>query len=164
MTATAITEAPFIISKPYIRLGPTATGVEIQCAGTHLVAAPDQDENTIETFCGSYTSYKAAKWTITVTIAMSYGAAGAWGLIQPLCGTVVPFEIRPDIATASVDNPVMSGNCLVKLLPFIDADPGTASEVDLELKVQGDPVFGTTAPVIEEAGTEAASTEPPATV
>jgi hypothetical protein len=158
MAVTAITEAPFIIQKPYIRLGPTATGVEIQCAGTHLVAAPDQDENTIETFCGSYTSYKAAKWTITVTIAMSYGANGAWGLIQPMCGTIVDFEIRPDVGTASEDNPVMSGQCLVKLLPFIDADPGTASEVDLELKVQGDPVFGITSPVATQADTQTTET------
>lgn len=144
MVAGAATAAPFILQKPYVRLGPTATGVNIECAGTHLVAEADQDENTIETFCGSYTSYKKAKWTVTFTLAQSYGANGSWTLIHPLCGTVVPFEIRPDVATASIDNPVMSGTCLVKQLPFIDADPGAASEVDLELKVQGDPTFGIT--------------------
>lgn len=146
MTMTTVDAAPFILDHPYIRLGPTATGAEISCAGTNLTAEPDQDENTIETFCGSYTTYKPPKWTVTVTIAQSYGAGGSWTVIHPMCGTVVPFEIRPDQATASVDNPVMSGTAVVKHLPFIDAAPGEASEVDLVLAVQGEPDFGITTP------------------
>ena len=156
MPDTTITAPPFFLQHPYVHLGPTGSGTEISCAGTNLQASCDQDENTVDTFCGSYTSYKAPKWTVTFTLAQSYGANGTWTLIHPLCGTQVPFEIRPDQATASIDNPVMSGTALVKQLPFIDGAPGEASEVDLELSVIGAPVFGIVAP------TEAAAAEAPA--
>lgn len=157
MPDTAVTAAPFIIQTPLIHLGATGAGVAIQCGTTNLDITVDQDENTVDTFCGSYTSYKAAKWTVTATIAQSYGAAGAWTLIHPLCGTVVPFVIQPSTAVPSVDNPVMSGNALVKQLQFISAAPGEASEVDLELAVQGAPVFGIVAPTMEMTAEEPAA-------
>lgn len=153
MPPTAVAGAPFILDHPAVILGPTVSGVEISCAGTHLAATPDQSDNTIETFCGSFTTYKPPKWTVVFTVAQSYGTTGSWTLIHPLCGTVVPFVIKPDQATASVDNPVMSGTAVVKHLGFIDAAPGEASEIDLELAVQGDPVFG----IVDPAGTSAAS-------
>jgi hypothetical protein len=161
MSMQTVDAAPFILDHPWVQLGPTGTGVEISCAGTNLTATADQDENTIETFCGSYTSYKAPKWTVTFTLAQSYGADGSWTLIHPLCGTVVPFVIKPDQATASVDNPVMSGTCVVKQLPFIDAAPGEASEIDLVLAVQGDPDFGIVDPTVTAATAPAtAGTQP----
>jgi hypothetical protein len=144
----AVTAPPFIVTHPLIRLGDATTGVEIECAATNLDVNPDQDENTIETFCGSYTSYKAVKWTITVSVGQSYGTGGVWTLVQPMVGTTVPFEVQPDTAAASVDNPNMSGTALVKAFPFISAAPGEASEVDIVLAVQGDPDFGITAPVM----------------
>jgi hypothetical protein len=152
MPDTPVTAPPFIIEHPLISLGATGSGVVIQCAATNLDIAVDQDENTVQTFCGSYTSYKAEKWTITVTVAQSYGAGGSWTLIHPLCGTIVPFVIQPDTAAPSVDNPVMSGNALLKALPFISAAPGEASEVDLVLAVQGEPDFGIVAPTGADAG------------
>jgi hypothetical protein len=157
MPDETITAAPFFLDHPYIRLGPTGSGVDISCAGTNLTATADQDEATVETFCGSYTSFKAPKWTVTFTLAQSYGAGGTWTLIHPLCGTTVPFEIRPDQATASVDNPVMSGTAVVKQLPFIDGAPGEASEIDLELAVQGDPLFGIVSPTGTAAPAEQAA-------
>lgn len=156
MPDTQISAPPFVVDHPLIRLGATGSGVEVECAATNLDVTVDQDENTVDTFCGSYTSYKAPKWTITVTVAQSYGANGSWTLIHPLCGTVVPFQIQPDTAAASVDNPSMSGNALVKQLPFISSAPGEASEVDLELAVQGDPVFGIVAPTGAAASSQAA--------
>jgi hypothetical protein len=151
-----VTAPPFILDQPLISLGATGSEVQIQCGATNLEVAVDQDENTVETFCGSYTSYKAPKWTITVTLAQSYGADGTWTLIQPMCGTIVPFQLQPNTTAASVDNPNMSGTVLVKQLPFISGAPGEASEIDLELAVQGDPVFGITAPVVAAATEEAA--------
>jgi hypothetical protein len=109
MADSSVTAIPFVLEHPHLHLGATGSMVDISCPGTNLVAEPSQDENTTTTFCGVYTSYKTPKWTITVTIAQSYGADGSWTLIQPLCGSIVPFELRPDVATASVDNPVMSG-------------------------------------------------------
>jgi hypothetical protein len=146
MPNTPVTAAPFILDHPLISIGPTGAAVEIECGATNLTVGVDQSDNTVETFCGSYTSYKAPKWTITVSIAQSYGAGGTWTLIHPMCGTVQPFLLQPDTAAPSVDNPVMSGTALLKQLPFIDGAPGEASEIDLELAVQGDPVFGIVAP------------------
>jgi hypothetical protein len=162
VAVTPIQAIPFIVDHPFILIGDATTGVQVECAGTNLSVTVDQDENTLETFCGSYTSYKAPKWTITVTIAQSYGAAGSWTLLQPLLGTIQPFEIRPDSATASVDNPSMSGDVLLKYLPFIDAAPGEASEVDLEMAVQGQPVFGITSPVMAASAAAPAPEPQPA--
>jgi hypothetical protein len=153
MADTVVSAPPLIIEHPLIKIGATGSSVEFECGGTNLDVTVDQDENTIETFCGSYTSYKAEKWTVTVTIAQSFGDNGTWTLIHPLCGTIQPFEIRPDTGAPGVDNPVMSGLALVKALPFISAAPGEASEVDLVLAVQGDPTFGVTAPTVADTFT-----------
>lgn len=147
MADTVIAAVPFIVEHPLIKIGAAGSAVEFECGATNLDITVDQDENTVETFCGSYTSYKAEKWTITVTLAQSFGADGTWTLIHPLCGTSQPFEIRPDTGAPSVDNPVMSGTARLKALPFLSAAPGEASEVDLVMAVEGDPVFGITAPV-----------------
>jgi hypothetical protein len=152
-----VTAAPFIVQKPLIRLGSTGAFTEIQCAATNLSVTPAQDDNTVETFCGSYTSYKKTKWTITVTIALSYGTAGAWDNIHALANTVTNFAITPDIAAPSVANPVMAGSVYVADIAFIDAAPGEASEVDLVLAVQGTPVWSTTLPSILEADAETAA-------
>lgn len=157
MPDTVVNAPPFVITKPLIKIGATGSGVEFECAGTNLTVAVDQDENTVETFCGSYTSYKAPKWTVTVTIAQSYGTSGSWTLIHPLCGTVQPFVIKPDTGTASVSNPAMSGTAIVKQLPFIDAAPGEASEIDLELAVQGQPTFGIVDPTMAAVESEPAA-------
>jgi hypothetical protein len=146
MPDTVVDAPPFIVEHPLIKIGAAGSAVEFECAATNLDIAVDQDENKVDTFCGSYTSYKAEKWTITITIAQSYGAAGSWTLLQPLVGTIQPFEIQPDTAAASVDNPVMSGSCLMKAFPFISAAPGEVSEVDVVMAVQGAPAFGIVAP------------------
>lgn len=157
MAVTNITAAPFTLDHPSILIGDATSGVQIECAGTNLTAEPNADENTTKTFCGNYTNYSIPTWTVTVTIAQSYGADGAWTLIHPLCGTVQPFAIKPDIATASVDNPVMTGEAFIGYLPFIDAAPGEVSEVDLVLGVQGEPDFGITDPVAASASSGSGS-------
>lgn len=157
MPDTQVTAPPFILDHPSIKIGPTGSAIEIECGATNLTVDVSQDDNTVNTFCGSYTSYKAPKWTITVSLAQSYGAGGTWTLIHPMCGTIQPFVLQPDTAAPSVDNPVMSGTVLLKQLPFIDGAPGEASEIDLELAVQGDPVFGIVAPTGMAASSPAPS-------
>ena len=155
MPDTIVEAPPFIVVHPLVKIGPVGAAVEFACPATNLDTAVDQSENTVETFCGTYTSYKAPKWTVTITVAQSYGAGGTWTLIEPMVGTIVPFEIQPDADAASIDNPNMSGMAMVKAFPFISATPGSASEVDIVLAVQGEPVFGDTAPVA--GGAEAAA-------
>lgn len=148
---------PYFMVRPYIALGPTATAVELQCAANAVEITPEQDETTAETFCGQYTNYKPPRWTITITMLHSFDSVdGIWSKLQPLFGTLQPFVIKPEDAAASADNPVMSGTARVKYAPFLSGNVGEASDFDLELAVQGVPVFGETEPVI----TAEAETEP----
>jgi len=141
MPDTVVNANPAIITKPYIHLGATGTGVEFACACTNLEMSPDQDEKTVETFCGVYTSYGAEKWIITATVAMSYGTTGVWNNLRALCNTTVPFEVRPATGVASPTNPAATGTGFVKAFPFISAAPGEASEVDIVIACQGVPTW-----------------------
>jgi len=144
MPTVDVTAAPFIPVKPYLSVGAVANLVTIVCAAENIEVSPDQDENTIETFCGAYTSYKAEVWTITASSYLSYTAAnGLWGALRPLVGTVVPFEFRPDTAVAGTNNPKMTGNAILKAFPFFSGAPGAPNAVDIVLAVQGTPVFAT---------------------
>ena len=137
-----VTASPFVLVKPKISLGTAGTVVEFQCGANQVEAAPEQDENTVETFCGVFTTYKPENWTITVTALQSYGTNGLWTNVRPLCNTVQPFTLLPDaVAAISVSNPQMTGTAYVKGFPFLSAAVGEASEFDLELAVQGIPTF-----------------------
>lgn len=142
MSATVLGDAgPFVYVKPYIRLGDPTTGFEIECAATHVTLGPDQSENTVETFCGVFTSYKAEKWILTITGAMSYGPNGLWQL-RSLVNSLIEFAVRPAVASAiGPSNPEAQGTGFLKGFPFIDADPGGATEADIVLGVQGIPTF-----------------------
>src|SRR5215470_9422188 len=99
---TPVTATPLPLTTPYIAVGTVGSEVEFHCAATNLAVEVTQDEDTKDTFCGSYTTYKAPKWIITASSAMSYGAAGLWNLLQPMMGTSHPFEVRPSNAVAAV--------------------------------------------------------------
>jgi hypothetical protein len=139
------TAVPFILNHPRITLNAGSTTplpVNIECNANEVHTNVSQDENTVDTFCGSYTSYKPEKWDVTLQGVQSFGADGLWTTVRPLVGQIVPFELLGDRdAAVSVDNPLMSGECLVKAFPFIDAAVGEASEFDVVLAVQGDPIF-----------------------
>jgi hypothetical protein len=142
MAVTETHVAPFILTHPLILLGDNATGVEVQCMANQVQATADQDDTTTETFCGSYTSYKAEVWTITLTALQSFGDDGLETLVRPLVGQVIPFTIVPEADDAiSVDNPAMWGTARVKVFSFLDANVGEASSFDLVLAVQGQPHF-----------------------
>jgi hypothetical protein len=163
MPDTTITAPPFVFKKPAIKLGTTGSSVDIACAANQLVVEADQDENTIETFCGTYQSYKNPLWTITVTSLSSFGTGGLWNALQPLAGTLQAFEILPDGAkVVGPDNPAMRGTCYVKWPAFLNGTVGEASEFDLELGVQGTPTFSTVAALAAESG-EPAEQQPAST-
>ena len=144
----AITEAhvaPFILTHPLIQVGDATTtppGVQIQCSANEVHATVTQDDTVTETFCGSYTSYKAEVWLVTLNALGSYGDDGLWTTCRPFVGQVVPFLVFPDADNpVSVDNPAMSGTARVKAFSFIDAKVGEASAFDFVLAVQGTPDF-----------------------
>jgi hypothetical protein len=152
VVATAVDVAPFILQKPTISIGPAGAEVEIQCGANQVDAHPEQDSNDVETFCGVYTSYKPEKWTITVTCVQSFGAAGLWNLLRPLCNTVQPFLLVPDSRVAvSVDNVAMAGDAYVTGFAYLSGAVGEASEFDLVLAVQGEPTFPIVPPVMTMA-------------
>lgn len=145
MPVAPVTATPYVLVKPMIRLGDISTGSPIECAAHTAEIIPEVPESEWRTFCGAGTTYGTEKWTVTVTVLQSFGAAGFWNLIRPLANTVVPFTILTDAATAnSVTNPAMVGTARVKPFAFISGTVGETSEFDLVLAVQGTPTFPTT--------------------
>ena len=140
---TPVTATPWVLVHPYISIGTTPNDVEIHCSATNLVVEAAQDESKKDTFCGAYITFKPVQWTITATSLMSYGTAGLWNLLQPLMGTVVPFEVRPDTGVASPTNPSMKGTAMLKWVDFINGAANEISECDVVLAVQGTPTFAT---------------------
>jgi len=143
MPTVDVTAAPHIAVKPFLSIGAVANAVTFICAAESVEVTPEQDESTIETFCGAYTTYKPEQWTITASSFLSYGANGLWAALRPLVSTVQPFIFRPDNGVASVTNPQMAGNALLKAFPFFAGGPGEPTAVDVVLAVQGTPVWTT---------------------
>jgi hypothetical protein len=144
MADTTISAQPLFITSPYIQIGTTGSAVIFGTVASRVSLMPSQDENTVETFGGVYTSYKSEKWLLEAAIPMSYTVTtGAWAALRALANTVQPFEVRPSSATVGTSNPKATGNVYVKGFGFIDAAPGEASEVDLVFACQGVPTFAT---------------------
>lgn len=151
---TAVDVAPHILQKPLLEISLDLVTVEVQCNSNQVEIAPDQDETTTETFCGSYTSYKAEVWTITITALQSFGPDGLWNQLRPMAGKEVDFRILPDAdLPVSETNPEMSGKAILKAFAFLSASVGEASDFDLVLGCQGMPTWSTTG----AAGLEAQS-------
>jgi hypothetical protein len=143
---------PYYMIKPLLKLGGAVGAVELQCYANNVETNVDQDETTTKTFCGIYVSYGPQKWTVVLTVVQSFGAEGLWTLVQPMVGTIQPFELMADAdAAPSVDNPVMSGTAMVKAFPFLSGAVNEPAEFDLELAVQGLPTFGIVAPTAAAA-------------
>jgi hypothetical protein len=141
---TTITAIPKFITNPYLQIGTTGSAVIFGTVCSHVSLIPSQDENTVETFGGVYTSYKAEKWLLEASVPMSYTVTtGAWSALRAMCNTIQTFEIRPDIATVGTSNPKATGSVFVKSFSFIDAGPGEATETDLIFACQGVPTFAT---------------------
>ena len=145
MPDSVINVPPFILIKPKLRIGPAGAGVVFECGANEVDVSPEQDSSDTETFCGLYTSYKPAKWTITVTALTSYGTLGLWNTLRPFVNTVVAFALLPDGAAAvGVSNPLMTAQAYFPEFAFLSAPVGETSEFDLVFAVQGVPTFATT--------------------
>lgn len=145
MADTTVTATPQFITSPYIQIGTTGSAVILSGVASNLRLGVDQDENTVETFGGVYTSYKAEKWILEFSVPMSYTTStGAWGALRALANTTQPFEVRPSSTTVGASNPRAYGTVYVKGFSFIDAAPGEASDIPLAFACQGVPTFSTT--------------------
>jgi hypothetical protein len=145
MPIAPVTAAPFVLIKPMIRVGDLTTGTPIECAAHTIEAVPEVETTDYKTFCGAYTAFGPEKWTVTVTVLQSFGAAGFWNLLRPLVNTVVPFTILTDgTTTNSVTNPAMVGTARVMPFPFLSGGVGEPQEFDFVLLVQGTPTFPVT--------------------
>jgi hypothetical protein len=134
--------APFILVSPSFKIGPTGTLVDLKCSANQIVHGVDQDSNDYETFCATYRAYGAAHQTLTITVLQSFEPTGPWHVLYPLRGTVADFELLPDDRIAAGPlNPKMTGKVRVPLMPFLDAAVNEASEIDVELAIQGTPAF-----------------------
>ena len=110
-------------------IGTAPNTVEIECNANQVEAVPEQDTNDTETFCGIFTSYKPAKWTVTITALQSFGADGLWNNLRPLVNSIVDFEIVPDLAKAiGADNVAMTGKAYLPEFAYLSASVGEASD------------------------------------
>lgn len=144
MADTTVSAQPKFITSPYIQIGTSGSAVIFGPVSGHVALKVTQDENTVETFSGVYTSYKAEKWILEATIPMSYAVTtGAWAVLRAMANTTQTFECRPDSAIVGTSNPKATGTVYVKGFDFLDAGPGEATDVDLIFAVQGTPTFAT---------------------
>lgn len=139
----ATPHVPFILVSPSMKIGPTAAAlVDLKCSANNIAHEVDQDSNDYETFCGAYRTYGVAHHTLTLTVLQNFDADGPWHTLYPLRGTVADFELLPDDRIAmGPTNPKMSGKAFVPIMPFIDAAVNEASEIEVELAIQGEPTF-----------------------
>lgn len=137
--------APFILVSPSLKVGTSPSPMtDLKCSANQITHGVDQDSNDYETFCGAYRSYGVAHHTLTLTLLQSFGTDGPWTVLYPLRNTVVDFELLPDDrVAASPTNPKMTGKVYVPFMPFLDSAVNEASEIDVELAIQGEPTFVT---------------------
>jgi hypothetical protein len=154
MVATPITvdAPPFITTKPHLEIGPAGAEVTFECGANQIDASPEQDSNDVETFCGVFTSYKPAKWTVTVTALQSFGDNGLWNALRPLVNTIQPFLIVPDgRIPVGVDNIAMQGTAYIPEFAYLTGAVGESNEFDFVMAVQGDPDFIDVPPTTTQA-------------
>jgi hypothetical protein len=150
MVAVDVEFPPFILTNPSLLID----GKELKCAANQIEHKIDQNTNDYDTFCGSYRSYGVERHTITVSLYQNFDTDGPWQVLSPLAGTLVDFELIPDKAAANgPTNPTMFGTVRVPAMPFLKAQVNEASNIDIDLSVQGKPSYAPpdTAPVTAAA-------------
>jgi len=147
---------PFMLIKPKVTIGGTwGTGVppadpgvptggtELTCFGHKIEFKPDEASNDLEGFCFTARSYKPTRLTVTLSLFQSFGTGNLWDVLVPLAKQVVPMTITPDNTdptgnpAGTADNPTWYAMVHVPPLPFLNADVGEATDVDLDFDVQG---------------------------
>lgn len=174
---------PFMLIKPKIEIGgtpgtgvppgdpgPPTGGTDITCYGHKVEFKPDEASNDIEGFCFTARSYKPTRLTVTLSMFQSFGTGNLWDILTPLAKQNVALAITPDAVAAggTVDNPTWYAMVHVPPLPFLAADVGEATDVDLDFDVIGNwyydppPGGGSTLSVETAQGSPIASMNQPA--
>lgn len=142
--------APFRLDGPSFLIGATdPPTIELAGNGRRVTIVPAQEFEDVETFSNPGGEAPGLiRNTISLEVLQSFGADGLWNVLKPLEGTLVYFQFLLDgDSPEGVGNPMMTGQCYVPAVPFIDAGVRKFSTFTLEFKVSGVPVFDTTAPV-----------------
>ena len=143
---------PFMLLKPKIEIGGTlgtsvppappgvpTGGTDITCFCHKVEFKPDEASNDLEGFCFTARSYKPTRLTVTISVFQSFGTGNLWDVLVPIEKQNVPLAITPDgnATGATVTNPTWYATVHVPPLPFLAADVGEATDVDLDFDVQG---------------------------
>lgn len=138
------TPAPFRLDEPSFKIGTTSTpDTELSGSGRRVTIVPSQEFEDIETFENPGGEAPGlVRRSINLEVIQSFGAEGLWNVLAPLEGQLVYFEFDPaGTGTPGADNPVMSGQCYVPAVPFIDAGVKKFSTFTLEFRIFGEPAF-----------------------
>jgi len=141
---------PHILANPSLKIGPEGgTLLEVICTGHNIELSPEQDSNDYDSWCGgSVRVYGPERWTLTLTAYQSFSDPdGLWTILYPLRGLVCDFELTPDSTVAvSPTNPIATGRVRVPSISFLAGAINEASEITVEMPVQGQPTFSETPP------------------
>jgi len=83
--------------------------------------------------------------SLSIDFHQDFGSGGIDSILEPLLGSVVPFEIKPTSDAVSATNPSYSGSVLVtSYSPFANS-VGDLASFSVTLPVSGDVTRGTAA-------------------
>lgn len=138
--------APFRLDGPSFKIGaedpPT---LELSSNGRRVTILPTQEMEDVETFSNPGGQAPGLiRNTIGLEVLQSFGADGLWNILKPLEGELVYFTFTPDgDAAVSESNPMMTGQCWVPAVPYLDAGVRKFSSFTMEFGVYGIPEFVT---------------------
>lgn len=153
---------PYLLVKPKVEINGTwdtgdppdapTGGTDVTCFLHKVEFKPDEGSDDIETFCFTARSYKPVRLTVTLSVFQSWGTSGAFGAFGIIQGQTVPLKITADDTAGAADpgtpdNPIFYAKVHVPPMPFLAADVGEASDIDLDFDVQGQWYYDTTSGV-----------------
>lgn len=139
---------PFRLDGPSFLIGavdPPTT--ELAAHGRRVTIVPTQEFEDVETFTNPGGEAPGLiRRSINLEVLQSFGADGLWNVLAPLEGELVYFEFNPGGTgeVAAVTNPIMSGQCYVPAVPFLDAGVRKFTATTMEFRIYGDVAFDTT--------------------
>jgi hypothetical protein len=141
---------PLIMEDAYVEVN----GVNLSCLCEEVSIAPEMKTIELTTFCGVEDYPGPIKWHFTAKFLQSFEAHGthdaltsAW---QAWDGTIAteqgcPFVVRPHAGQPiSLGNPNYYGKMIPQPIAKFGGAAGTASEIDIDWTIQGEPTIDTT--------------------
>ncbi len=141
MPAITLAKVGARLDAPSFVINHSATDpIHLICALRKLQHTGDQTFEDVETFCSPGAEAPGAtKETLSLEVLWSFGTTGAYNVLKPLEGTLVPFAFKFNGGAAlSASNPEWSGDCYVPFIPIVNADGVKKySYVPLDFKING---------------------------